>query len=790
VGLAACLLIGLYLRGEVSYDDFHEKGDRIYRVKQTTQREGESRASLYTPAPLAPTLVREQPAVEGAVRLYWLRRGARVKRGGETFYEDGFFIADSTFFEVFGFPLVQGDPQTALTAPYSLVISEKMADTYFGDGENPVGNTLTVKGSGYYTGGEKAYTVTGVARVPHRSHLQFNFLTSYATLRSAVPADANRFEFPWRYHSYYTYLLLEKGAQPDALESQVSALYARHFPAEQAERYSHAFQPIESIHLHSNTDAELQPGGDPRYLYILAAVALLILGVACVNYTNLATARAGQRAREVGVRKTVGATRGALAGKFLGEALLFSLLALVLALVLAVGMARLALPFFSSLLGQPLAFSYAQNAEMLAALAAAGFAVGLLSGSYPALFLSRFRPTEVLRGGFRLGQRGALLRGGLLVFQFGVSVALVAGTFVITQQLDHVRTRRLGLDAERVVTIHARDALDGEQVSSKYGAFKNELLQQTGVERVSAAGLELPYPVGRDMALGLAPEGVDTGNESGYMNVNMLSAALDFTETMGIPVVRGRDLSRAVRRESEGGRMPVLINEAAADAFGWEDPVGKTLDGLNDGLRVVGVVQDFHYQSLKAQIEPLVLRPLTYRTSHVMVRVQSENLPQTLDKIESTWAQFSSAPFDYGFLDRRFDRLYRADERLASLIGGFSLLAVLVACLGLFGLAAYAAERRRKEIGIRKAMGASARDVVTLLSKDFLKYVAVGFSLAVPVAWYGAHRWLEGFAYHIEVGAGVFLLAGALVLAVALVTVGTQALRAARANPADALRDE
>jgi putative ABC transport system permease protein len=769
VGMAACLLIALFVRDELSYDDFHENADRIYRLNKVTERGNRTRESLHMPAPMAPSLVREQPAVESAVRLYQLYR-ARVERGGETFYESGFFVVDSTFFEVFGFPLMQGDPSTALKAPYNVVISQKMAEKHFG-GENPLGQTITLKADEYYTGERTSYTVTGVTRVPQNSHLQFDFLISFATLRTSIANDQK--ENPWSYNAYYTYLLLDEEADPSEIDIPEAAL--------ENARLDYVLQPIERIHLHSNTNDELQPGGDPRYLYIFAAVALLILGVACVNYTNLATARSARRAREVGVRKTVGATRGSLAGQFLGEALVFSFLALVVAL----GLTRLALPFFDDLLGRPLSFSYARDGGMLAALAAAGLAVGLVSGSYPALFLSRFHPTEVLRGDFRLGRRGALLRGGLLVFQFGVSVALVAGTVVIGQQLDHVRSRRLGLDAERVVTVHARDALD-----NSYDAFKSELLQQPGVEHVSAASQELPFPVDRNMATGLAPEGVDTGNERGIMDVNTLMVAPDFTETMGISLARGRDFTSGDRSEREDGRRPVLINEAAAEAFGWEEPVGKTFTEDGDQMPVIGVVKNFNYQSLKTKIEPLVLMPYMYREDHVMVRVQPGSLPQTLEKIQATWGQFSDASFDYGFLDRRFDQLYRADERLATLIGGFSLLAVLVACLGLFGLAAYATERRRKEIGIRKAMGASARNIVQLLAKDFLGYVMLGFAAAVPVAWYAMRWWLRDFAYRIDLGAGPFAIAGALVLAVALATVSYHALRAAWANPADALRYE
>lgn len=786
VGLAGCILIALFVWDELSYDRFHEKADRIYRVV----RQGED---LNTSALLAPTMEDELPEVERAVRISprWFDE-VLVTRGNTSFYEEDFFFTDPAFFDVFSFPLIRGNPDTALERPFTVILTETMAQKYFGEA-NPLGQTLSIEGP--Y--GVHDFTVTGVVRdVPHNSHFQFNLLASFATRAETEPQPESMRS--WYHVGDYTYVLLNEENDVAALQAKMPTFYARHHEARLSQipdeekpdlTNAYTFQPITDIHLYSHLERELEPNSEVRYLYIFSVVALLILLIACINYMTLATARAAHRAREVGVRKVVGATRGQLARQFLGESILLSLLAMVLAAAIV----QLSLPAFNQLTGKEISIGVASAPWLGPALLLGGLGIGLLAGSYPALFLSGFRPVHVLKGLTGRSASNAWFRSGLVTLQFAISIGLIAATLIVQHQLDYMKNKRLGLNPEQVLVVSTRGKLG--TVSQRFGAFKQELLRHPAIAHVSTVNPILPArPDGLRELWVKHPRDAGSPEERQAMpRANGMSVGMDVLKTLDISLVKGRTFRPAdfdsIR--AENGFTPVLINQTAVRQFGWEEPIGKEFACCRRPTpRVVGVVEDFHYQSLKTQIAPLTLMP-TWWSRHVLVRVRTDDLASTIDFVETQWEAIApDYPFAYTFLDDRFARVYDAEERLAQVFGVFALLAIAIACLGLLGLVAYMASTRTKEIGIRKVLGASVSNVVALLTKDFLRLILVAFIVATPVVHWAMGHWLQDFAYRITLGPSVFLLAGAAALVIALATVSYQAFRAARTDPAEALRYE
>jgi putative ABC transport system permease protein len=778
VGLAVCLAIALYIQHERSFDRFHTNAERLYRITKTDTTEGEVEVGTPTthPAPLGPALEDALPDVAETVRFSTRNIPLLVRRGDRSFYEDGILYADSSFFEVFSFELLQGGPQTALARPYTVVLSQSMAQKYFGD-ENPVGQTLHIRQE------DRALEVTGVVEdAPATSSIQYDLIASFATLYAEQKHMMEEYNGGWQMYAFPTYVLLRPRAEANAVGAKLADVLETRATASERFRKGldhtrYALEPLTDVHLRSAAGNQLGPVSDVRYVWVFGAIALLVLAVASINYMNLATARATRRAKEVGVRKTAGATRRQLAGQFVGESLLVCLAAAVLALLVV----RVGLPFVGPLTGVALEAGALTERPFLLGLAGAVLAVGLVSGSYPALVLSRFGAAEVMSGGGATGGKsGQRFRQGLVVFQFAVAVALLAGAAVVWQQLGYIQTKRLGLDEERVLVIPNRGALDEGEVQS----LKGELRRRAGVEAVtSGSALPTEGTAGYSTALKGEPE-------SGPM-VNLWRTSDGYLETLGMEMAAGRrfQAERGTDRDSA-----IIINEATAREIGWQDPIGKKLGfGGNDPRTVVGVVEDFHYESLHKEIAPLAMTPVTrdWHHSYVVARVRSSDLSRMLGSVRETWSQFTTAyPLDSFFLDGAFDQLYEAERRIARLFTVFFGLTIVVALLGLFGLAAYTVEARRKEIAVRKVLGASAGGLVALLSKRFALLVAGAFALGAPLAWLGTRRWLESFVYRIDLGVGPFLLAGAAVLVVALVTVGLQALRAARANPAQALRDE
>ena len=764
IGMACCLLIIIFVQDELRYDRFHDKSDRIYRMTSEWNQRGVIANYPLIFSGVPPILQNEFSEVQNFVR-FDPRLNVLISSGDKKFYEERLFYTDASVFEVFTFPLLKGDPKTALKEPYSIVLTENMAEKYF-SGEDPMGQTLSIDN-------EHDYRIMGILKeIPRNSHIKFDFLASMATLE----AQDSRYGKLWAWNCY-TYLLLPEGYSYLDLERKFPDFIRRHRGEKAVEAYTFSLQPLTSIHLHSHLGSEIEPNGDIRYVYIFSAIAFFILLIACINFMNLSTARSANRAKEVGVRKVLGADRIRLTKQFLGESLFLSLMALPV----AVALVELFLPAFNALTGKDLRIDYFGNSVVFIGLIGILLIVGILSGSYPAFFLSTFRPAEVLKGKLKAGSGSTLFRKVLVVVQFSISIVLIAGTIIIFNQLDFIRNKKLGFDKEQVVVL----PVSRSGIGQNFEAFKTELLQNPSVESVcGSTSLPSLLPT-RSVFI---PEGVEEGERLTLRNVLV---DYDFIKTFGMEIIEGRDFSRDFATDT---KEAFIVNEAAVKEFGWDSALGKRLIDL-EGPRglVIGMVKDFHFRSKHQKIEPLILSllPSSRFVYFVSVKIRSSNISETLAFLKRKWNSFSPGwPFEYFFLDDNFNRLYKSEDRLRQVFLTFTFLAIFIACLGLFGLAAFTAEQRTKEIGIRKVLGASVPGVVLLLSKEFIKWVLAANVIAWPVAYFAMGRWLENFAYRISLGWGVFVAAAGLTLGIALFTVGFQAAKAALANPSDALRYE
>ena len=778
VGMTCAVLILLYVRDELSFDRYAPKAGSIYRLalEAQTANRGLVRTAR-TPPPWAPAMARDFPEVLNFVRfktplVSWLVGSEeREKR----FHEKGFYFADPSVFEVFGLRLLRGDPATALKEPNSLVLTETAAARYFGP-DDPLGKVLRIDNT-------YDFRVTGVVQdVPRRSHIGFDILASFESL-NVLPiyggGQYSTFERNGLNPDVYTYLLLKDGYPPAELEKKLPGFFQTYLGRQLAQanvRLTTFLQPLVGIHLHSNLDAELRANASVSDLYIYTAVALFILAIACVNFMNLATARSAGRAREVGIRKVVGAERRQLVGQFLGESLLLAMISLVLALALA----KLLLPAFGALAGKALSLSFADPLLLLGGFALA-LVVGVASGSYPAFFLSAFRPANVLKGSLRSGGSNVLLRKGLVVFQFGIALVFIIGTAVVYEQLRYIRTKPLGFDKKNVVVLPFGDP----RARPLFQAFKDRVLQSPEV--VAAAGAtSLP---GGLVNVGLVlPEGAAPDAQAA---VDFNLVGYDFLRALGIELAAGRDFSREFPTDL---LQAVILNETAVRHFGWTaSPLDKRLRVGNLDCRVIGVVKDFHVRSFHNRVGPLVLHlsPTPDGLLYAALRIDPKEPQKALAYIESQWRQvYPHDPFVYSFLEDDFDALYRAEDARGRVFAAFSALTVIIACLGLFGLASFSAEQRRKEVGVRKVLGASAAGLARMLTMDFVRLVLLACAVAWPVAYYVMSRWLGGFAYRAALDWRVFPAAGVLAVLIALLTVGSQAVRAALANPVESIRTE
>ncbi len=765
LGLACAFFILGFVQDERSYDHFHENADRIYRLVADQYTAADTAYVAITSAPMGPALAAEFPAVQRAVRLY--PTSALFERGSRRFQEEQVFYADSTLFDVFTFPLLSGDSKIALREPYSVVLTEATARKYFGE-EDALGQTLLLDG-------EQPYTVTGVmAPIPHNSHLQFEALLSHTSWESE---EDNWFWFGW-----HTYLLLPPAYDAAVLKRELPGFMERHVGERMREigfSFALSLQPLKRVYLNAGREGAMGPVGSATNLYIFSAIALFTLLMAGVNFVNLSIARAASRAKEVGIRKVSGSTRAQLAGQFLSESVVLSLLALAMAAVLVLVFRE---PY-TAISGKTLDLYGGALVSHGAFLLWLALGVGLLAGIYPALVLSSFRPVVVLRGHYQTSARGAGLRKALVVVQFAITFGLLVGTGVVYTQLDYLKGKSLGVDAEQLLVLDFRS---DESVRQRYESVQTEFVRIPGVE---AASFSSVVPGVNPWNLTTSVEGVEGALRES--NLDMYFVDHDFFRTFGVTAVAGRGFSRDFPSDAVNG---YVVNTAAVQHFGWgtpEEALGKRMVRGEAEGQVIGVVEDFHVESFHQTVGPLALqvRPTAYR--FLTLRVGTAELPRTLEAVEDTWARVvPSRPLERFFLDDRFAEQYRAEERFGRVFGVFAALALVIACLGLFGLSAFTAQQRTKEIGVRKVMGATVTMIVALLSKDFAKLVLTAFVVAAPVAYFLMGNWLEGFAYHIMLGPGVFLLAGVGALFIALLTVSYHALRAATADPVKSLRSE
>ncbi|RMD63593.1 ABC transporter permease [Candidatus Parcubacteria bacterium] len=777
-GITVCLLVYLFVRHEWTFDRFNKNAHRIYRVIQHERKSTRSAHSFAeTPVPLGPTLKQHHPEIVDFARVATSQ--AIVRRGANRFQER-VHLVDPSLLSIFTFPLLQGDPQTALQDPGSVVVTESMAMKYFGD-QPALGQQLNIQ-----LGSERRdFVVSGVARdVPRNSSIRFDFLLSFENMKMLMSERARNH---WGIIVSETFLELAPRAQPATVAERITATVQDYYNQVFEPGLVQLFlQPLTDIHLNPTYEGGSEPVSHPAYSIVLGSIALLILLIACINFTILTTGRCTYRACEIGVRKVLGANRAQLRRQFWGEATFLS----VLATALAVGLAELFLPAFNRLSGQQLSFQY--DAISLLVLAGAAGLVGLVAGSYPSLVLSRFSPIAALRGQLKVGREGGLQQA-LVVTQFTISIALIISTFLMLSQVRYLRSKDLGFDKEQVVVIRPGGSL--EENARLLERFRNALQHQLSILSVAGSATTVGQP--------WAKVGY-TDTDGLYREFYSAVVDYDYIKTMKLNIVAGRGFSREVPSDL---REAIVVNETLVKEYGWESPIGQHLPSQNfQPHRVIGVLSDFNFQSLHARIKPLVLAldtaPLRGGIENIdggplmgmnviSVRLGPGDLPQTLALLERTWKEIApSLPFQFSFLDDNLEQQYSTEVRLSKIASYSAALAIVIACLGLFSLVAFAAERRTKEIGIRKVLGATVTNVVALLSKDFVKLVLLANIIAWPVAWWAMNKWLQNFAYRISIEWWVFVLAGILALAIALVTVSTQAVRAALANPVESLRYE
>ena len=777
VGIACAVLVLAFVAYELSFDRYHAGADRIFRVASERTSLGTENRFATVPAPVGPTMVSDFPEVVGSVRFSPTVRRA-FSTGDKVFFQDGIFYADDSVFRVFSFELVRGNPETALEAPFTMVMTEETARKYFGD-VDPLGKTVMWDN-------RFEYRVTGIVKAPPpNSHFTFTVLASFSTF---IQYDARIGE--WGGGSFATYIKVGEGADPKVLEDKLDGFRAKYLDSllrDTGVRLSLFLQPLGRIHLRSRLQGELGANGDIRIIGALAVVAGVILLIACVNFMNLATARSAVRAREVGTRKILGAGRRALVLQFLGESYVFSLIALCA----GVAAARLLLPYFGGLAGRDIPAGFLGTPAVMGGLAAVFLCVGLVAGSYPAVYLSAFKPAAVMRGHLARGPKGARFRSALVVLQFAVTAGLIVATLVIHSQMTYMRTKDLGFDKNDLLVL----TVQNEAVRQGLEAFKTEVLRIPGVS--SAGGSSMVPGEMYLFNLSTFPEG-HTRDQA--LRMDGLFVDEGFVHTLGIEMIRGRAFSKESLVDQTEGAM---INETAARRLQWDDPVGKTIEirapFSSEAVvkRVIGVFRDVHQRSLYAEIEPTVVEhvgtkgPIENRVRRLTLRLETEDIPGVAARIEAKWKEmFPDHPYHSFFLGEFYDGRHTAESRLGAIFKGFSAVAILIGCVGLFGLASFASEQRTKEIGIRKVLGSSSGSIVVLLCREFVILIGAANALAWPIAYFAVRSWLRGFPYAVEIKAAAFILTAGLTLVVATLSVGYRSFAAARANPVESLRFE
>lgn len=764
LGLACCIVIFLYVDNETSYDKYHEDLDNIYRIAVRSESPNLTSESAQVSAPVAQVLRDNFPQVEKVAQVFRVSAGL-MERGDKKYYEDTRIFVDPELFDILTIPFLQGDPKTALDKPYTMVLSERTADKYFGQQE-PLGQTITLN--------TRDYEVTGVvADAPPNTHFKYDVFISMKTLEGRYPFDR------WFLSNFYIYAKVNPQTDRSKLEKRIEVIAHTYAPKElfnPGEKISYFLQPVGDIHLFSHLRLEAEPSMNVLYLYILSAIGLFVLLIACMNFINLSTARAGKRAKEVGVRKVMGALRGQLARQFFGESTLIILLALTCAVIFVGGI----LPLVNNIAGKSFTEYDLIHPTLLLFMAGLAIFVGVAASAYPALFLSTFHPVNALKATMKTASRGSGLRKILVVSQFAISIALIAGTLVVYKQTNFMKNRNLGFDKEQKLIIPVRGMLSIEE---NYDTVKAAFTQHATINGATVSS----KPIGQRLDrwdTELVSEG-----ERESRALNYLYIGPDFLDVYGIKVIAGRPFRREFSTDLN---ETYILNRSGAAEYGWtpEEAIGKRLECWFAGT-VIGVVEDFHYQGLQSQIEPLAMvwRPEMFGI--ITLNINTEDITRTLGIVKDEWeTQFPGHPIDYYFLDTYFNRQYQAEERIGKMFTIFTILGVVIACLGLFGLTSFMVEQKTKEIGVRKVLGASIREIVFMLSKQIVRWVLVANLIAWPLAYVVMNVWLNNFAYRIQIGLDILAASAFLAVIIALLTISYQSIKAACANPIDALKYE
>jgi putative ABC transport system permease protein len=785
VGLGCFLLISLYVMDELSFDRYYDKAENIYRINMDARWGGQDLRLAETSDMMGPIIKKDYPQVQEYTRIYSQSGDKKlIRKGNEFITETHTAYVDSTFFNVFAFPVIEGDARTALNDPHTVAITATTAARYFGSASNAIGKMLDVQEGGM----EVPYKVNAViADIPGNTHFHFDLLFSMKSL-----------DYPWGQIgnvNFHTYLALKPGTDYKAFEKNFTDFIKKYlisalkdfkiYNMEDLEKSGNKIQfsliPVTRIHLYSDRQGgeELSTPGNIQYVAIFSAVALFILLIACINFMNLTTARSAGRAREVGIRKVLGTERKYLVIQFLTE----STLMVFLSLLIAVGIAFLALPLFNSLAGKKMVLNSLFSPVILPLLIVLPFAVGLLAGGYPAFFLSAFKPIEVLKGRLKAGTKSGGLRSTLVVFQFVTSILLIIGTIVVFRQLHYIQTRDLGFNKDQVLIVDGADAL-GNNVD----LFKNEILQLSGIKSGTLSAF-LPVAKSTRNVYNISKDAVQTPSNS--FNVETWAIDEGYLSTIGIKLLKGRNFSPEFRTDSSA----VIINETTAKVLGYKDPIGKNIyifdaAGKPVANPIVGLVKNFNFETLHHAVRPLIFM-LQRSTGLASFKVNTTNINPLIAEIRNKWTRLAhGVPFSFRFMDDSFNEMYQSEQQVGKIAIVFSVLAILISCLGIFGLSTFIAEQRIKEIGIRKVLGASIQGIVGLLSADFMKLVAIAFLVATPLAWWIMSKWLQNFVYRVDFSWWIFAVAGAAALMIALITVSFQSVKAALSNPASSLRSD
>lgn len=781
IGLTCCLLILTYILNELSYDKYNKNADRVYRVTRTFyDGNGKEMLNLSTVAPpFGYYLPTDFPEIEKMTRL--LNVGITPLRYKDKLInEPNVYFGDENLFDVFTVDVLKGNPKTALNDPYSVMLTEETAKKYFGN-EDPINKVIRAND-------QFDVKVTGVYKdFPSNAHIHPNILVSFNTLKDSAIIGEENLRTNWGNNSFFTYILLPETYNIESMKKRFPAFLDKHMAGQYGPNQPSKFtkldlQKLSDIHLYSHTDFEAEPNGDINRVYIFSAIALFILLIACINYMNLSTARSALRAKEIGIRKVVGASKKELVAQFLSESILLTCSAIIIAFVLL----YLLLPWLNKVSSQNLSINILLKWQILVPLFLTPFVVGIISGIYPALFMSSFQPVKTLKGLFKVGGSSISFRKVLVVTQFAISIILIITTVVVFQQLRYMQNASLGYNKDHLITMAYSN-----QLNDRYEAFRNTLLQNSNIK---AVGRSSRIPTGR-LLDGMGAQ--VPGNDSMVpvkADIRFLATDYDFIPAYGIPLAAGRNFSRSFGTDTSN----FIINEAAVKAIGWksnDQAVGKDFKYGQFSGHIIGVVKDFHFESLHEAITPLVFvlpQPSNQGLfNNISIKISGQNIASSLETIKNTWQKFlPELPYQYSFFDENFARLYDAEHKQETIFTTFACIAIFIACLGLFGLSAFAISQRVKEIGVRKVLGANTTTIVTLLSKEFLKLVLIAAIVAFPIAWYAMHNWLQDFAYRINIQWWVFIIAAIAAAFIALITVGMQAVKAATANPVKALRSE